>query len=399
MRIIKKIRVDQINMPIILEVNYNFPCELFISRHIEALENAGCPVQLIARHAENKYILSASIQEDAESRIKPIFSPQFDHLTTIDKIASLRYLIDSPVRAFRNYKIRDKVMLGFFEKLKPDLIHFHFGSLACMMHWIPLELNIPYTLSLRGSDIQVNPLLSSDYGNQLEIVLKNASGLHTVARYLGDFANRYLDHLPLHKVIYTTVPIREKPIEMGVKTNGFRFITVGRLHWTKAYVNLLLAVKMLLNQGFPSSLAVIGDGSDREGLVYWIHALGLEPHVKLLGKLTPVEISVQMEMSNGFIQSSIAEGFSNATAEALAMGLPVFATNVGGTNEIIIDGVNGFLLDPFQPQTWCEKLQLVSDFELMKKISENAWLTANKYFSAKKHASDFIDFYSKVLRV
>jgi colanic acid/amylovoran biosynthesis glycosyltransferase len=383
----------------ICEITYNNPCEVFISRHVKALTNAGCQVQLIARHNNKISHLSASIQEDTESSFTALVAPQFEHLTTIEKISSLRYLIDSPVRASRNYKIRDKVMLGFFEKLKPDLIHFHFGSLASMMHWIPLELNIPYTLSLRGSDIQVKPLLSSDYVNQLEIVLKNASGLHTVARYLGDLANGYLDHLPLHKVIYTTVPIREKPIEMGVNTNEFRFITVGRLHWTKAYVNLLLAVKTLLNQGFPSSLAVIGDGSDREGLVYWIHALGLEPHVKLLGKLTPAEISVQMEMSNGFIQSSIAEGFSNATAEAMAMGLPVFATNVGGTNEIIIDGVNGFLLDPFEPQTWYEKLQLVSDFELMKKISENAWLTANKYFSAKKHASDFIDFYSKVLRV
>jgi len=160
-------------------------------------------------------------------------------------------------------------------------------------------------------------------------------------------------------------------------------------------VNLLLAFRILLDRGFNAELTIVGDGPAKEELVYWIHALGLDHSVRLPGKLPYEEFSRLMKNSHAFVQSSVAEGFSNATAEAMALGLPVFATDVGGTAEIIQDGVNGFLLDPFKPETWWEKLVLVKDARLMESVGQAGWKTAGEFFSAERHAREFADFYEK----
>lgn len=384
-------------MPKIFEVTYNYPCEVFILRHVDALENAGYPVQLVARHSDEKFLLSASIQKSNRNLLNVSITPQFDHLKMTEKIASLRYLKGTKRQLSMRFSIRDRVMLGFFEKLNPDLIHFHFGTLAGIMSWIPKELKIPYTLSLRGSDIQVKPLLSENGKIQIGGVLNEAAGIHTVSKSLWAMAQPYLETPIIHRTIYTTVPMSEFPTDTTPKEEKIRFVTVGRLHWTKAYVNLLMGFKNYLEQGYDGQLAIIGDGPEHESIVYWIHTLGLTSHVELTGNLPSSEIVKHLERSSAFVQSSIAEGFSNATAEAMAYGLPVFATDVGGTSEIIKDGINGFLLDPTHPQDWYKKLRLVRDANLMQEMGKNAWGTAREMFSPEKHAKEFIDFYASVL--
>lgn len=384
-------------MPKIIEVTYNYPCEVFIFRHVDALEKAGRPVQLVARHSDKKLLQSASIQISSSSHQNVMITPQFDHLKVTEKVASLRYLRENRRQPYSKLSIRDRVMLGFFEKINPDLIHFHFGSLAGIMSWIPIELRIPYTVSLRGSDVQVQPLISENGNLQIGRVLNEAAGIHTVSESLWRMAQPYLEKPAFHQTIYTTVPISGFSIEAKNNDKIMRFVTVGRLHWTKAYVNLLLGFKNYLEQGYDGQLTIIGDGPEYEGLVYWIHTLGLTSHVDLKGKLPPAEIQKCFKKANAFIQSSIAEGFSNATAEAMSFGLPVFATDVGGTSEIIRDGINGFLLDPIHPQDWYKKLRLVKDAKLMQKIGKNASETASEFFSAVRHAKEFIGFYSTIL--
>jgi glycosyltransferase involved in cell wall biosynthesis len=79
--------------------------------------------------------------------------------------------------------------------------------------------------------------------------------------------------------------------------------------------------------------------------------------------------------------------------------LPVFATRVGGTEEIIKDGVNGYLLDVARPESWWEKLIRVTDRQKMQAISTQAWNDARENFSAKHHAEQFAEFYDQGVRV
>lgn len=383
-----------VNQMRIVEVTYNWPAEVFIQRHVNALQDAGIPAIIIARHHAAKYSMSSSVQRASfPARIMP----NFDHLSVIGKIISLKYCIHAHSQLGKR-SIRDGVLLGFFRKQDPDLIHFHNASLAISMAWIPVALGIPYTLSLRGSDVQVLPLLSTDYRHELETTIAGSSGVHSVSEALwkktatGALAEKF------YKTIYTTVPIPDRSKDaVNRHADPITLITVGRLHWNKNLVNLLVAMRALIDRGMDIRLVIVGDGPEKEALTYWRDYLNLYQSVNMTGKLEYKELVNFFNDSHGYIQPSIAEGFSNATAEAMATGLPVFATDVGGTSEIIRDGENGFLLDPGRPQDWWQKLFQAQDCRLMERIGENGRQTAIKTFSASRHAAEFISFYQRAL--
>ena len=385
----------------ITEIVYNSPAEVFIQRHLEALLAQGITPNLIARHNDASYSKSASIQATDNA---PLVMPNFDRLSLLEKLFSLRYLIRSnQVSLKKRYSIRERVLLAYFERTRPDLIHFHDASLATLMRWIPENLGIPYTLSLRGSDVQVRPLNDAGYSRLLSATVSGAAGVHSVCDALWATLKQKCPEATdqvFHSTIYTTVPISDIPLQLqgaDDKDSGLNFVSVGRLHWRKAYTQLLFGFKGLVAQGIEATLHIIGGGSEGEGLQYWIEALGLSSHVRLVGKLDNRDLRKYLSRMDGYIQSSIAEGFSNATAEALAAGLPVFATAVGGTAEIIQDGINGYLLDPFQPHEWWRKLILARDTHSMNEIRLNAWNTAREYFSVERHAREFCSFYAQAM--
>jgi len=380
----------------IIEVVNNWPPEIFLDRHISALNDYWTRVTVISKQVSKSYASQASVGSGSINR--SLAMPNFDHMSNLGKILSLRYLIN---RWYLKDTIRNSVVLGFVKSLQPDLIHFHDAGLALTMSWVARKLEIPYSLSIRGSDIHIHPHLQDGNIDRLKQVLQNAAGVHSVSDALWSNAvdicslENYSKH---QKTIYTTVPIFQAPPKVQYHSYELlKFISVGRLHWIKGYVRLMFAFRSLLDSGVNASLTIIGDGPARDEIVYWINALNLSSSIKLLGKLPYQEFCDMVINSDGFIQSSVAEGFSNATAEAMALGVPVFATDVGGTSEIVQDGVNGFLLDPFKPETWWEKLVLVKDARLMESVGQAGWKTAGEFFCAERHAREFADFYEKAL--
>jgi glycosyltransferase involved in cell wall biosynthesis len=380
----------------VVEVVHNWPAEVFIQRHIHAMQEQGISPIIVARHADVSYAQSSSVHQSESSGL---IIPNFDRLSNINKLISLKYLIGNLTNFYNKHRpIRDRVLLTYFEKLRPSLIHFHNASLAALMAWIPQEMGIPYTLSLRGSDIQVYPLHEEIEKKGIIQALSGAAGVHSVCNELGRQAQILAPRMSQPTTIYTSVPISgDLPVHLPSWDGKLRLLSIGRLCWQKSYVNLLIAFKVFLDQGFAANLSIIGDGPDQESLIYWINYLGLKSHVSLLGKLDYANIIENMMNSDAYIQSSIAEGLSNSTAEAMALGMTVFATDVGGTSEIIQDNINGYLLNPTRPQDWWEKLSLISDSDLMNKLRKNSWQTAKEYFSAEKHAAKFIEFYTRVL--
>lgn len=385
----------------ILEVVNTWPAEVFVQRHITALRNASIPVETISRQMLKPESRSASI---GKFSFPASIMPNFDRLSKVNKIFALRYLFhaDRTINQ-KSLKLRDKVLYSFFRSFHPDLIHFHDANLAIRMHWIAQEMGVPYSFSIRGSDVQVLPLTEEHYCQKLEETIENSAGIHTVCNALWDTAiavtSAKLSN-KFHQTIYTTVPLYETPMVNSRPNRDhspYNFFSTGRFHWRKAYQNLLLAFKELGPQGIDARLSIIGDGPEREALLYWMNMLDVSPRVSLVGKLPFEEFSLVMKMADAYIQSSIAEGFSNAVAEAMAMGLPVFATDVGGTSELIKDRTNGFLLDPIRPDIWWQKLILVKDRQFMESIGRAAWKTAGEFFSPERHASEFRIFYARVL--
>ncbi|MFT6915445.1 MAG: sugar transferase (PEP-CTERM/EpsH1 system associated) [Motiliproteus sp.] len=122
--------------------------------------------------------------------------------------------------------------------------------------------------------------------------------------------------------------------------------TVGRLAEVKNQQLLIRAFARLLalNVSTPSALAlvIIGEGSCRNELQSLIDELGLNEHCTLAGNRH--DIPQAMQELDIYVQSSKAEGISNTILEAMASGLPIISTDVGGARELVNDQLNGIII-------------------------------------------------------
>ncbi|MCS6897900.1 MAG: glycosyltransferase [Nitrospira sp.] len=123
--------------------------------------------------------------------------------------------------------------------------------------------------------------------------------------------------------------------------------SIGRLSQEKGHADLIEAVALVRKAGHKVSLVLVGDGPERPNLLQQIQKLGLEGVVHLLGYIqAPQRLLEEIDL---MVLPSHTEGLPNAALEALLMEVPVLATRVGGTPEIITDGINGRLVSPHSP--------------------------------------------------
>jgi len=383
----------------IIEIVSIWPCEIFIQRHIDSF---------VSKEVKPKLVSLGMIYKKPTSSIQPTnkkidLIPQFDNLNLFGKIKSLRYLWNNPKLLLSSEGWQNKLIRNYFINEQPDLIHFHWSNTAVRMSWMMVELQIPFTFSLRGHDI-TELTTSPDYVNKLLATIKLAAGVHSVSEELWEQTKKIcannLDYI-FHKTIYTTVPKSTNNLNSSKLSNHRKttFITVARLDWSKNLVSLILAFYKYLEFGNDAILMIIGDGDQRikASLNFWINYLLIADNVLLLGTVESDRVFEILRESDGYIQSSISEGFSNAVAEAMTLGMPVFATNAGGTEEIIIDGINGFILEVKEPENWWKKLSLINNKQLMRMIGDQA-LKDSIQFSPENHANNFLKFYEESIK-
>ncbi len=130
--------------------------------------------------------------------------------------------------------------------------------------------------------------------------------------------------------------------ELGVAPGTPLIGSVGRLTRQKGYDVLLRA---MASAGPESShLLLIGEGEDKAALQHAAAAAGLAERVHLLGRRT--DVPRLLSALDCYVQPSRFEGMPNALLEALAVGTPVVATAVDGNQELVVDGLHGWLVPP-----------------------------------------------------
>jgi L-malate glycosyltransferase len=137
--------------------------------------------------------------------------------------------------------------------------------------------------------------------------------------------------------------------ELGLRPDGLLVLSVGRLTEQKGHVHLLEAIPGVLEK-FPDTVfAIAGDGPFRAELEARAQQLGVSKSVHFLG--TRSDVPTLLQMAHIFALPSLWEGLPIAMLEAMAAGLPVVATRVEGVEEVIVDGENGLLLPPADPES------------------------------------------------
>ena len=131
-------------------------------------------------------------------------------------------------------------------------------------------------------------------------------------------------------------------------------IGVGRLSPEKGFDQLVKAAALVAEKGHSVGFALIGDGPDRARLETLVRSLGLQSRVAFAGFRTDIDRLIAG--ADILAQSSYTEGLPNVLLEAGAASVPVVATDVGGTREIVRDGKTGYLVPSGDPAALAARL-------------------------------------------
>ena len=179
-------------------------------------------------------------------------------------------------------------------------------------------------------------------------------------------------------------------------------ICVARLEYSKGIDVLLHAWKRLMltttewDAQLKPRLLLVGEGVLKPQLERMAVELNIQDSVEFLGLRS--DVVGLLPQSWGFVLPSRGEGMSNALLEAMACGLPCIATRVSGSEDIIADGINGFLVEPEQPAELARVLRrLIEDTDLAQRLGREGRTTVEREFQLTHIVRQCLELYHRLL--
>ncbi len=183
--------------------------------------------------------------------------------------------------------------------------------------------------------------------------------------------------------------------ELGIPRNKPVVGMVASLYPFKG-PDLFIEAAAIVHKQFPDAVFVmVGEGSERGKVENLIEKYDLRKVVIMLGYRTDVpRILPIFDIS---VLASDTEAFPNTLLEASACGNPLISTAVGGANEIVLDGYNGYLVPPRNPERMADRIcRLLGDENLRKEISENSREYLLENFTIERKVEVFSRFFEQV---
>lgn len=199
-------------------------------------------------------------------------------------------------------------------------------------------------------------------------------------------------------VVYPGVQVAENSgrSEFSGTTAGSVIGTAGRLVPIKGLTYLVRALASLRDEVPDIRLEIAGSGPEREPLEKEVHSLRLTDHVTFLGWQRDLE--AVMPRWDVFVLPSLEEGFGMAALEAMAAGLPVVATAVGGVPELVEDGRTGWLVPPADSDALAGRLRtLLLHPELRRALGAAGRTRARQHFSMDQMVARIAEIYDRIL--
>ena len=195
-----------------------------------------------------------------------------------------------------------------------------------------------------------------------------------------------------------------RPRSGELEGRGARIACICRIERGKGVIDLLAAARILKAKFAAGSfdIRIVGPVADQRyyhELVEYKRRTHLE-EVTFVGALAHDDGSIAsfLQQSSIFVLPSLRECFPVVNLEAMASGLPVVATRVGGVPEEVVDGETGFLVSPNDPESLAEKLAiLIDDEELRREMGRKGRKRAESLFSVERTTRMIVDIYKELV--
>lgn len=285
-----------------------------------------------------------------------------------------------------------------------DAAHFFFTLPTGALLPLAQRAGVATVLSLRGSDVPgydtTKPWLRRAHRVLRPItrsLWRHADRVVAVCTSLGDLARRTLPDLEF-QVIGNGVDLeRFRPGPGGprpVAGDPLRCLAVSRLIERKDLDTLLHAFRALPAEGF--RLTVVGSGTEEQRLRDLTRALSLDGVVRFVGAVPHEELVDYHRESDVFTLVPRAEAFGNSFAEAVASGLPVVGSAVGGVTDLVKPDVNGFLVPPGDPEATAAAIARLKDTRLRAEMGSRSRAIAEQTLSWKAISAAYLSIYREL---
>ncbi|MBD7970811.1 glycosyltransferase family 4 protein [Paenibacillus gallinarum] len=290
-----------------------------------------------------------------------------------------------------NAYVKIKIFLNaLFKYLKilmtkhPDIIHIHMSERGSFYRkaiflLIGKMFRIPVIFHLHGADF--NEFYNSNKLQKkiCEYILNKANKLIVLS---VEWKNYYSNIVPVDKVevLYNGV-FTNKNMIPDEKDNDYPMcLFLGRLGKRKGTYDLIEAILMLKSKGIKAKFIFAGDGEIEE-VKRVISEKELLDYIDVLGWIDTDQREKLLKLVDILVLPSYNEGLPMAVLEAMSNSLPIVATFVGGIPEVILNGKNGFLIDPGDIDGLTESLEtLINDKKLRQAMGmENRIIISEKF--------------------
>lgn len=230
--------------------------------------------------------------------------------------------------------------------------------------------SLRYILTLQeGDDLDVLQKKTRWFRPLFLDMFRTADRVQAISRFLADFAKE-MGHTGSVALVPNAVDyahfsqqttkeqytaLRQK---IGLAPGDTMVITTSRLVYKNAVDDLIVAMASLPQQ---TKLVILGLGPDKAMLESLVQKHGLQRRIFFLGHVDHKELPTYLQASDVFVRASRTEGLGNSFLEAMAAGVPVIATPVGGIPDFLDDGVTGFVCNVDAPESIATQVTRVLD--------------------------------------
>jgi colanic acid/amylovoran biosynthesis glycosyltransferase len=268
-------------------------------------------------------------------------------------------------------------------------VHAHFAGMAARTaFWLTKFFSITCSFTAHANDIFAP--------RKFEIGLDKLVAAARLVVTETDYAENFLrERFPeranrIHR-IYNGLNLAEFG-RANFSSDPPLIVAVGRLITKKGFANLVRACALLVERGRSLRCEIFGEGPLEKDLRAQIEDLGLQERIQLPGPKPQRELRARLANANVFVLPSVPEpagGMDNLPTvimEAMATGLPVVSTRIGGIPEMVIDQESGFLVQPEDAVALADAIEKVTnDRSLGQKLGQAGYDRAQELFSIEKN--------------
>ena len=293
---------------------------------------------------------------------------------------------------------------------KYDLVHVFQASQAGGAAWLLKKLgsNCPVVLTLQeGENLAKQSWLTRFFRTR---IIKNADQATAISQYLLTYLKQTKKNISARLIPngvdlqkfsqdFSYGELSQLEDNLGIKPGAKVIISTSRLVEKNGLDNLIKALAVLQKE-YPKEdwrLLLVGDGPLAESLKFQVESLKLEKQVIFKAAVSHEELSKYLKISHVFVRPSRSEGLGVSFLEAMAAGVPIIGSAVGGIPDFLTHEETGLICDPHSPADIAEKIKLILDDDnLRKNIVKKARELVEEKYDWNKIVEDYRRLYETV---